>query len=319
MVVRSLSIFRGRLKYRQTQLLEQIILERLRSGVCSNIHISDHAANLFPQLQQALRAFALLADHGGLIHEQAVVFHQAAVNCRGTFNVFHDPAMPRQKGVEPFIEAPIQAQGVIAVGAGIAHRFGIVAVQLVEKSAAGHVLKGRQLVAQQLRHQLFQAAVGQAAEFKAVLQRHLGRGNGVIAGRLNDNAQRIEKHGLEGQIVGHLRKRRIRPECIPKKRNHLIGIGIAAVEMLQRDIKSAALGHGERDSYNAGPVRIQRRPRIVPVLQQGRGFKIKSHHSRVLKIIFNGGQIGFTSVIHKNLHGRAGAASPPKSVSSAAA
>ena len=141
------------------------------------------------------------------------------------------------------------------------------AVQLVEEFAAGHVLEGRQFVAQQLRHQLFQAAVGESAEFKAVLQRHLRRGNGVIAGRLNDDAQRIQKHGLKGQIVGHFRNRRIRPESIPKKRNHLIGIGIAAVEMLQRDIDSAALGHGERNSHNAGPVRIQRRPRIVPVLQ----------------------------------------------------
>ena len=175
--------------------------------------------------------------------------------------------MPRKKSVEPFIEASIQPQGVIAVGAGIAHRFRIVAVQLVEELAAGHILEGRQLVAQQLRHQLFQAAVGQPAEFKAVLQRHLRRGNGVIAGRLNDDAQRIQKHGLKGQIVGHFRNRRIRPESIPKKRNHLIGIGIAAVEMLQRDIDSAALGHGERNSHNAGPVRIQRRPRIVPVLQ----------------------------------------------------
>ena len=227
--------------------------------------------------------------------------------------------MPRQKGVEPFIEAPIQAQGVIAVGAGIAHRFGIMAVQLVEEFSAGHVLEGRQLVAQQLRHQLFQAAVGQGAEFEAVLQRHLRRGDGVIAGRLHDDAQRIEKHGLKGQIVGHLRNRGIRPESIAQKWNHLIGIGIAAVEMLQRDIDGTSLGHGERNSHNARPVRIQRRPRIVPILQQWRGFKVEGHHRRILKIIFNGGQIGFTSVIHNNLHGRAGAASPPKSVSSAAA
>ena len=141
------------------------------------------------------------------------------------------------------------------------------AVQLVEESAAGHILEGRKLVARQLRHQLFQAAVGQSAEFEAVLQRHLHRGNGVIAGRLNDDAQRIQKHGLKGQIVGHLRNRRIRPERIAQKRNHLIGIGVAAVEMLQRDIDGAALGHGERNSHNARPVRIQRRPRIISVLQ----------------------------------------------------
>ena len=175
--------------------------------------------------------------------------------------------MPRKKSVKPFVKAPIQPQGVIAVGAGIAHRFGIMAVQLVEKPAAGHVLEGRQLVAQQFRHQLFQAAVGQAAEFEAVLQRHLGRRDSVIAGRLNDNAQCIQKHGLKGQIVGHFRNRRIRPERIAQKWNHLIGIGIAAVEMLQRDIDSAALGNGERNSHNAGPVRIQRRPRIISVLQ----------------------------------------------------
>ena len=175
--------------------------------------------------------------------------------------------MPRQESVEPFIEAAIQAQSVIAVGAGIAHSFGIMAVQLVEESAAGHVLEGRQLVAQQLRHQFFQAAVGQTAEFKAVLQRHLRRGDGVVAGRLNNNAQRIEKHGLKGQIVGHLCNRRIRPESIFQKTDDFSTVGIAAVEMLQRDIKSAALGNGERDSYNARPVRIQRCPRIVPVLQ----------------------------------------------------
>ena len=214
MVVRSLSIFRGRLEYRQTQLFEQIILERLCSGISPDIYVADHAVNLLPQLQQARRAFALLADHGRLIHEQAVVFHQAAVNRRGTFNVFHDPAMPRQKSVEPFVEPTIQPQGVIAIGASVAHCFGIMAVQLVEESAAGHVLEGRQLVAQQLRHQLFQAAVGQSAGFKAVLQRHLGRGNGVIAGRLNDNAQRIQEYGLKGQIMGHFRNHGIRPQRI---------------------------------------------------------------------------------------------------------
>ena len=48
LVVRSLSVFRGRLEYRQTQLLEQIILERLRSGVGSDVHVADHAANLLP-------------------------------------------------------------------------------------------------------------------------------------------------------------------------------------------------------------------------------------------------------------------------------
>ena len=141
------------------------------------------------------------------------------------------------------------------------------AVQLVEESAAGHVLEGGQFVAQQLRHQLFQAAVGQAAEFEAVLQRHLRRRDSVIAGRLNDNAQRIQRHGLKGQIVGHLCNRWICPENIPKKRNHLVGIGISAVEMLQRDIDGAAFRSRQRNSHNARPVRIQRRPRIVPVLQ----------------------------------------------------
>ena len=122
------------------------------------------------------------------------------------------------------------------------------------------------------QHRLRRQNPGLWAEVQAVVQknkaeRHLRGGDGVIARRLHDDAQRIEKHRLKGQIVGHLRNRRIRPESILKKRNHLIGIGITAVKMLQRDIKSAVLGHGERNPYNAGPVRIQRRPRIVPVLQ----------------------------------------------------
>ena len=62
-----------------------------------------------------------------------------------------------------------------------------------------------------------------------------------------DDTQRIEKHGFKGQIVGRLRNCRIRPENIFQKWDDFSVVGVAVVEMLQRDIKGAILGHGERN------------------------------------------------------------------------
>ena len=168
--------------------------------------------DLLPQFQQPRGALALLADHGGFVHEQAVILHQAAVNRRGRFDILHDPAVPGKVGVKPLVEAPVEPQRVVAVRAGIAHGIGIVGGELVKEPPFRDVLERRQLVAQQLRHQLFQTAVGKRAEFKRGLERHLRGGDGVIARRLHDNAQRVEKHGFEGQVVRDLHDRRIHPQ-----------------------------------------------------------------------------------------------------------
>ena len=80
---RMLGIFRCRLEHRQFQRLEQIVLERLRPGVGTDLNAAGHCLNLLPQFQQPDGALALLADHGGFVHEQAVILHQAAVNRRG--------------------------------------------------------------------------------------------------------------------------------------------------------------------------------------------------------------------------------------------
>ena len=108
--------------------------------------------NFIPQINEFLRAFALLSDHRGLVHQQPVVFHQAAVHRRWGFDFLNDSPMFRHLRHEPAIEQVIEPQRVIRVGAGIPHRFRIIRRQFIEIPARRHILERRQFIAQQFRH-----------------------------------------------------------------------------------------------------------------------------------------------------------------------
>ena len=187
--------------------------------------------DLLPQFQQPRGALALLADHGDFVHEQAVILHQAAVNRRGRFDILHDPAVPGKVGVKPLVEAPVEPQRIVAVRASVAHGFGIVGGKLVKEPSFRNVLERRQLIAQQLRYQLFQAAVGKRSEFKRALERHLRGGDGVIAWRLHDDVQRVEKHGFEGQVVRDFHDRRIHPQRVAQEWDDLLRVGVRPAQV----------------------------------------------------------------------------------------
>jgi len=169
----------------------------------------------------------------GIPYEQAVVFHKAAVYRRGAFDFLDDLPVLRQLGHEPAIEPMVQPQGIVRVGAGIAHGFGIVRRQFIEIPARRHFLEGRQFVPQQLRYQVLQAAIRQAPKDERLFEGHLGRRDSVIAGRLDDNAQGIKEHGLEGEVMCHLDNAGIRPHQFCQQRVYRAWIGVAALQMLQ--------------------------------------------------------------------------------------
>ena len=256
--------------------------------------------DLLPQFQQPRGALALLADHGGFVHEQAVILHQAAVNRRGRFDILHDPAVPGKVGVKPLVEAPVEPQRVVAIRAGIAHGIGIVGGELVKEPPFRNVLKRRQLIAQQLRHQLFQTAVGKRSEFKRGLERHLRGGDGVIARRLHDDAQRIEKHGFKGQVVCDLDHRRIHPQRVAQEWDDLYRVGVRPAQVAQRHIDGAALGHGQRDADDVRAVRVQRGFVVVAVCGQRSRLKVEGHHACAAQVFFDLLQICFAAVIHGN-------------------
>ena len=240
LVIGSLGVFLSGFQYRQAQRFEQIVLECLCGGVGSNIHVANHGPNALADFQQPGSAFALLADHGSFIHEQAVVFHQAAVyRCWG-FHLLHNIPVPGQGLIEPAVEQLIQPQRIVGIGTGIAHGFGRMGRKLVEEPSFGNFLKRGQFITDQLRHQLLETAIRQAAEFKRGLERQLRGGDGVIAGRLHDDVQCIQEHGLKGQIVGNLHNQWVCPQCIAQKVDNLRGISILSDEVLQRHIDGRA-------------------------------------------------------------------------------
>ena len=241
----------------------------------------------------------MFPDHGGLVHQQAVVFHQATVDRRWGFDFLDDAPMLRQLRHEPTIEPVIEPQRVIRVGAGITHSFRIIRRQFIEIPASCHILERRQFVPEQFRNQALEAAIRKAPKCERLLESKLGRRNGVIARRLHDDSQGIEEHGLEGEVMRYLDNAGVCPHQFCQQRDHIVRLGIAALHMLQRDIDGAGLGHRQAHADDAGPMGVQGRARIIPILDQRRCFKVEGHHGGVLNIIFNPLGIGFTTVIHK--------------------
>ncbi len=104
LIVGCLGVLLRRFQNRKTEVFEQVVLEGLRPGVRTDVHVADHGPDLSLQLYQPGRTLALFANHSFLVHQQAVVLHQTAVDRRGRFHLLHDETMPGQEGVEPEIE-----------------------------------------------------------------------------------------------------------------------------------------------------------------------------------------------------------------------
>ena len=165
--------------------------------------------------------------------------------------------MLREGLVKPCVEQMVQAQSIIGVSAGIAHCFRVMGRKFVEEPTIGNFLEGWQFIANQFRHQLFKAAVRKPTEFKRRLERHLCGCDGVIAGRLDNDAQRIQEHGFKSQIVRHLDDYRIHPQLIPQIVDNFGSIRIAAVKMLKRHINAGSFLNRQRHTYDAGAMGVQ--------------------------------------------------------------
>ena len=101
-------------------------------------------------------------------------------------------------------------------------------------------------------------------------------GDGVIARRLHDNAQRVEKHGFEGQVVRDLHDRRIHPQRAAPEWDDLLRASVRPAQVAQRYIDSAALGYRQRDADDVGAVRVQRGFVVVAVCGQRAVSKSKA-------------------------------------------
>ena len=286
-IVRRFLILGRSFYHRKAQVLIKITFESGGGGVGPDLHVTDQEGDLLPDSGKALLGLRLFFLHGGLIHKQAIIAHEAAIHSGRGLDLLHNAPVPGEVFIKPAVEQVVQPQGIIAVGAGIADSFRILRVQLVEKAPASHGFKIRQLHMEKLRHKGFEAAVRQAPERGAAFEGKLGRRDGIIAGRLYDYPQGIQKHGLKSQIVGHLYHGGIFKHRLPQiVHDRLRLLDIAPGLMAQRDIDAAVLGYGKAHSGNGGLVGIQRGPLLRAVFLDGRGFKVEADHGGPGQIVF---------------------------------
>ena len=158
-IIRRLLILGRGLYHRQAEVIVKITFERTSGGVGPDLHVPGNEGDLLPDFRNPPFGLRLLFLHSGPIHEQAIIPHKAAVDRRGAFNLLHNAAVLGQVLIKPAVENMIEPQGIIAVGAGIAHRFRILRGKLVKEPSAGHAPEIRQLRIKELRHKGFQAAV----------------------------------------------------------------------------------------------------------------------------------------------------------------
>ena len=158
-IIRRLLILGRGLYHRQAEVIVKITFERGSGGVGPDLHVPGNKGDFLPDFCDPSFGRCLLFLHSGPIHEQAVIPHKAAIDRRGAFNLFHNAAVLRQVLIKPAVENMIEPQGIVAVSAGIVHRFRILREKLVEEPPAGHAPEIRQLRIKELRHKGFEAAV----------------------------------------------------------------------------------------------------------------------------------------------------------------
>ena len=125
LVIRRFLVFRRGLKYRQPKVFVKIIFERRSRGIRPDLHVPDQESDLLPDLHDPPIGLPLPLLHGRLIQHQPVIAHDPAEYGGGALHLLHQKPVPRQIPVKPVIEQIIEPQGIVAVGAGIAHRLPI--------------------------------------------------------------------------------------------------------------------------------------------------------------------------------------------------
>ena len=125
LIVRRLLVFCRSLQYRQAKVFVKIIFKRRGRGVRPDVHVPNHKGDLLPDLCDPPVGLPLPRLHGRLIQHHAVIAHDAAVHGSRALHLLHQEPVPGQIPVKPAIEQMIEPQGIVAVGAGIAHRLPI--------------------------------------------------------------------------------------------------------------------------------------------------------------------------------------------------
>ena len=93
--------------HRQAKVFIKITLERRGGGIGPDLHVADQEGDFLPDGGNPFLGLCLLGFHGGPIHEQAVIPHQAAVHGGWGFNLLHNAAVPGQVLIEPAVEQVI--------------------------------------------------------------------------------------------------------------------------------------------------------------------------------------------------------------------
>ena len=123
--------FRG-LQNGQSQVFIQIVLERLRGAVRSDVHISDDEFDLLADAFHLGFSFCLSLLHEREVDRDTVRFHDAKVHGGRAFDLLHDVPVFRKVAVEPVVELVIEPKGKIGVGRAIADGLLALRIQLVK-------------------------------------------------------------------------------------------------------------------------------------------------------------------------------------------
>ena len=106
-IVGSLLILGCGFHHRQAKVFIKITFERGSGGVGPDLHVANQESDFLPDGGNPLLGLGLLGFHGGPIHEQAVIPHQAAVHGGRRLDLLHNAAVPGQVLIEPAVKQMI--------------------------------------------------------------------------------------------------------------------------------------------------------------------------------------------------------------------
>ena len=268
----------GSVQHGKLLRIVQPVAQRFGAGVRTDVHPTGDGVDLFPQSCYVFIAQALLRFHQRTVHEDTVVLHHADVHRCRRFQMFHDPLVPGQILPEPVVESVVEPQRVIGVGAGVAGGLPLGGIHLIKMPAvgdrgeAGHV-RHEQLGGQQLETAFMERAI---PHWRARGQ--LRRCDGVVAGLLDHDAQRVEEHGLECQVVADLDALRVHQDALRQQlhqRGHIFHVPASA--MRNGNIEGVALMDGEADADDVRLVSVQRRAVFITIAVVRRGLDVERH------------------------------------------
>ena len=286
-IVRRLGIFGRGLQDGQVFRLIQIILERLRPAVFSDVHVSDDRLQLCPQIHEVRLGLRLLLSHELGIEEDTAVLHHAGENGGRAFDPFADLAVLRDVVLKPVVESVIELQCPVAIRAGVPAGIPCVRVELVEAAFADHFLELREFHAVEVRHEGLEAAVAEVEELEIVFQGELRCDDRVIDRFLQHDPVLIEEHCLERHIVRDLDRVRVLEHALPQVCHDGRDVRVLADAMAERDIPAGAFFDRNRHAGDVRLMCVQSGLIIVSVCVGGRCLKVEGHHARAADVVFN--------------------------------